>query len=325
MTISVRAVTHADLDRVVDLDRRLTGQPRADFYRRRLAAQDAEPASFISFVATDGNGLAGFFFAHVLDGEFGGQAPVVVLDALGVEPDQRGQGVGRQLMAQLDQTMKARGAKEMVTQADWNEHSLIRFFAANGFALAPRLMLERSTSGGVEIDAPVELPSHGAEIDLSDPSGDDYAALSRDTVPVRSLTEADQTAIVTLDRKITGRDRAGYYRRKVAEVMRESSVRVSLVAEIDGCFAGFVMARVGYGEFGRAEPVAILDTIGVEPAFARQAVGRALLSQLFANLGSLRVERVQTEVAWNGFGLLKFLERSGFTPAQRLVFRRRVD
>jgi ribosomal protein S18 acetylase RimI-like enzyme len=324
MTISVRAVTNADLDRVVELDRRLTGQPRADFYRRRLAAQEADPSSFISFAAVDGAIMAGFFFAHVLDGEFGGQAPVVVLDALGVDPDQRGRGVARKLMAQLEDAMKGRGAKEMVTQADWTEHALVRFFGANGFTLAPRLMLERATHGGVEIDAPVEQPSHGAEIDLSDPSGDDFAALSRDTVPVRSLTEADQAAIVALDRKITGRDRAGYYRRKVAEVMKESSVRVSLVAEIDGQFAGFVMARVGYGEFGRAEPVAVLDTIGVEPAFARQAVGRALLSQLFANLGSLRVEKVQTEVAWNGFGLLKFLERSGFAPAQRLVFRRRI-
>lgn len=323
MSMTVRAVTSADLDRVVELDRRLTGQPRADFYKRRLDAQAADPSSFISFAAADGTTLAGFFFAHVLDGEFGGQSPVVVLDALGVDPDARGRGIGRKLMVQLEETMKALGAKEMVTQADWTEHALVRFFGANGFTLAPRLMLERSTAD-VEIDVPVETPSHGAEIDLSDPSGDQSAALSRDVVPVRSMADSDQTAIIHLDKKITGRDRSGYYRRKIAEVMRESSVRVSLVAEIDGQFAGFVMARVGYGEFGRAEPVAVLDTIGVEPAFARQNVGRALLSQLFANLGSLRVEKVQTEVAWNGFGLLKFLERSGFAPAQRLVFRRRV-
>jgi ribosomal protein S18 acetylase RimI-like enzyme len=324
MTISVRAVTSTDLDRVVELDRRLTGQPRADFYRRRLAAQAADPAAFIAFAATDGAVLAGFFFAHVLDGEFGGQAPVVVLDALGVDPDMRGRGVARQLMAKLEAAAGEVGAKEVVTQADWTEHALVRFFGANGFSLAPRLMLERTTSGSFEIDAPVEPASHGAEIDLSDPSGDDFQALSRDTVPVRSMTEGDQAAIVHLDKKITGRDRAGYYRRKVAEVMKESSVRVSLVAEIDGQFAGFVMARVGYGEFGRAEPVAVIDTIGVEPAFARKNVGRALLSQLFANLGSLRVEKVQTEVAWNGFGLMKFLERGGFSPAQRLVFRRRI-
>ena len=36
---------------------------------------------------------------------------------------------------------------------------------------------------------------------------------------------------------ITGRDRTAYYRRKLAEVLTESGIRVSLVAELDGQFA----------------------------------------------------------------------------------------
>jgi ribosomal protein S18 acetylase RimI-like enzyme len=325
MTITVRAVTAADLDRVAELDRRLTGQPRHDFYRKRLAAQNAEPSAFITVAAFSADTLAGFVFAHVLDGEFGGTAPIAVLDAIGVDPDCRGAGIGRMLMAEMDKAMRARGAREVVTQADISEHGMVRFFGAAGFGLAPRLVLERATVGGLDFDVPSEPASFGAEVNLSDPSGDDYAALSRDVVPVRSLAEADLAAIVTLDKKITGRDRTAYYRRKLTEVLTESGVRVSLVAEVDGQFAGFVMARVGYGEFGRAEPVAVLDTIGVNPAFGKQSVGRALISQLFANLGSLRVEKVQTEVAWNGFRLLRFLERCGFAPSQRLSFRRRLD
>lgn len=325
MTITVRAVTTADLDQVAELDRRLTGHPRNDFYRKRLAAQGDEPTAFISLAAFSGDSLAGFAFAHLLDGEFGGSAPVAVLDAIGVDPNCRRAGVGRLLMADLDKAMRQRGVREVVTQADVTEHDMVRFFTAAGFALAPRLVLERATAGGLEFDVPVEPPSFGAEINLSSPSGDDFAALSRDVVPVRSLAEGDLDAIVTLDRKITGRDRSAYYRRKVTEVLKETGVRVSLVAEKDGQFAGFVMARVGYGEFGRAEPVAVVDTIGVNPAFGKQSVGRALMSQLFTNLGSLRVEKVQTEVAWNGFRLLRFLERCGFAPSQRLALRRRLD
>lgn len=325
MTITVRAVTTADLDKVAELDRRLTGQSRHDFYRKRLAAQTREPAAFLTLAAVDRDAVIGFAFVHVLDGEFGGSGPVAVLDSLGVDPDRRGVGIGRMLMTAVEKAMRGLGAREVASQADWTEHSMARFFGAAGFSLAPRLVLERGAAGRLDFDMPVEPPSHGAEVNLSSPSSDDYAALSRDVVPVRSMTEADLAAIVELDRKITGRDRSAYYQRKVTEVLQESGVRVSLVAEIDGQFAGFVMARVGYGEFGRAEPVAVLDTIGVKPAFAKQAVGRALMSQLFANLGSLRVEKVQTEVAWNAFGLARFLEHCGFTPAQRLAFRRRLD
>ncbi|MBF0334372.1 MAG: GNAT family N-acetyltransferase [Alphaproteobacteria bacterium] len=163
-----------------------------------------------------------------------------------------------------------------------------------------------------------------SEANFSDPSGDDFEALSRDRIPVRSMVEADLPAIIAIDRKITGRDRGAYYRRKLAEVLEQSGVRVSLVAEVDGQFAGFVMARLDYGDFGRTLSTGVIDTIGVSPALAGREVGRALLSQLMINLASLRVEKVQTTVAWNQFGLLGFLEKAGFRPAQRLSFRRAV-
>jgi ribosomal protein S18 acetylase RimI-like enzyme len=158
--------------------------------------------------------------------------------------------------------------------------------------------------------------------DYSGPGGDDFAPLARDEVPVRSMTEKDLDAIVRMDRHHTGTDRAAYYRRKMKEMLGESGVRVSLVAEVDGVPAGFVMARVDYGEFGRAEPAAVLDSIGVDPAFAKRGVGRALMSQLLANLATLRVERLRTNVAWDDVDLLAFLKRCGFAPSQRLVFTR---
>lgn len=162
------------------------------------------------------------------------------------------------------------------------------------------------------------------ELDYSDPRGDDFTALSRDRVPVRSMRPEDLPALVAIDRRITGRDRTPYYEGKLAEAMEESGVRVSLVAELDGRPVGFVMARVDFGEFGRAAPEAVLDTIGVDPSYGHREVGTALISQLLANLGTLRVDRVRTEVAWNDFGLLGFLARCGFQPSQRLAFRRRI-
>lgn len=160
------------------------------------------------------------------------------------------------------------------------------------------------------------------ELDFSDPLADDFEALSRDRVPVRSLTADDLGALIAIDRRITGRDRAAYYRRKVEEALEESGIRVSLVAEIEGRVAGFIMARVDFGEFGHTEPEAVIDTIGVDPLHAQKAIGSALMSQLLANLSTLRVERVRTEVEWNHFGLLGFLDRCGFRPSARLSFAR---
>ena len=156
----------------------------------------------------------------------------------------------------------------------------------------------------------------------SDPNADDFEALSRDDVAVRSLDAADLAALVRIDKHITGRDRTAYYRRKVDEALQESGIRLSLVAEDDGIVVGFIMARVDYGEFGQTATTAVIDTIGVNPSFHGRSIGAALVSQLLANLASLRVETVRTMVYWDNFGLLRFLQRSGFRPAQRLTFSR---
>jgi N-acetylglutamate synthase-like GNAT family acetyltransferase len=82
------------------------------------------------------------------------------------------------------------------------------------------------------------------------------------------------------------------------------------------------MARVDLGDFGRTEPVAVLDTIGVHPDYAHRRIGHALLSQLFANLGALGIERVESIVAPRDLRLLGFLYAVGFTPSQRVPFVR---
>lgn len=161
--------------------------------------------------------------------------------------------------------------------------------------------------------------------DYGDPYQDDFVALSRDRVPIRSMRADDLDAIVRIDKRLTGRDRRNYYRRQIEDVMRRSGVRVSLIAEVDGAPAGYVMARVDYGEFGTPEPVAIIDTIGVDPGHGRMGIGHALMSQLMTNLSNLRIETVRTELTWDNFSLLDFLKKTGFTPSQRLVLSKHVD
>jgi len=163
------------------------------------------------------------------------------------------------------------------------------------------------------------------ELDFSDPSGDDYDALSRDEMTVRSLHADDMPAIMAIDRAITHEDRSEYLEHQVTEALEQSGIRVSLVAEGDhGQPIGYMMARVDFGEFGRSEPEAVIDTIGVDPLFGHAGVGTALMSQLLMNLRTLRVDKVRTGVRWNDYPVLHFLETCGFRPAQRLALRKRI-
>lgn len=144
-------------------------------------------------------------------------------------------------------------------------------------------------------------------------------SLESDAVPVRNLSEADLEAVVRIDAKAMGRRRVEYYRDKVAAALRDSRIHVSLAAELDGMVVGFLMGDLHYGEFGRAEPSAIIDSVGVHPDYAKRGVARALLRQFVANVRALGGEHVRTEVAWNDHGLMGFFDRCGFVPGRRLV------
>lgn len=185
------------------------------------------------------------------------------------------------------------------------------------------MTVEKRVSSKTSMTIPARI-GDPAEINYGQPAEPDYGPLARDRVPVRAMKESDLPGMIAIDRRITGYDRSGYFKERLAEALFESDVRVSLVAERNDSPIGFIMARVDLGEFGRFEPTAVLDTIGVDPDCRSQGVGRALLSQLLVNLGTLRIERVRTEVDWRDRELLAFLDRCGFLPSQELCFDRMI-
>lgn len=142
--------------------------------------------------------------------------------------------------------------------------------------------------------------------------------LEHDFVTVRNLRPRDLDAVILLDSKITGRKRTEFFRTKLAQALSDTGIMVSLAAEVDGGFVGFLLARVYYGEFGATDQTAVLDTIGVRPDQRGMGVGAALLGQLQRNLTGLGIRSLHTEVAWNDVALLAFFQRSGFMPAPRL-------
>ena len=329
--LTLRALTPTDLNGVVAIDAAIEGRSRRAYVERRLAAARREPALHAQFAAVDEAGLAGYILARVLEGEFGRETRSLRIELIGVRPDARGRGVGQPLFDALSAWAQRHAIRELRTQAAWTDAPLLRWLAGMGFALAPSVIVSCEVNQGSYLPerddaiglAQGEGPGH--EISFGPGADNDYERLARDSADVRAMTPVDLNDIVRIDRGITGHDRAGYLKAKLSEALDDTSLRVSLCARRDGANVGFLMARVDRGDFGRTEPVAVIDTLGVDPAYARHGVGRALLSQLFANLGALRVERVETIVAASDLALLGFLYGTGFAPSQRLPFVRRLD
>lgn len=147
---SLRPLTVDDLDEVVAIDKSLIGRSRRGFFETRLKAALHNPKRFIYVGACEEGELVGYVLARLLEGEFGGDATVAVLDAIGLDPRQQGKGHGRRLMEGLEDVMRQKNVHELQSQLDWNNHSLMRFLDVSGFKLAPRVVLSRPVAHGID-------------------------------------------------------------------------------------------------------------------------------------------------------------------------------
>lgn len=146
-SLEVRPLEAKDLESVIAIDAAVTGRIRRGFYERRLTAATRDPKGYIYVGAEEDGQLKGFAMVHVLAGEFGAPGEIAVLDAIGVDPQAQERGIGRALMARVDEVTRSKNIREMHTQADWTELDLLGFLDAAGFELAPRTVLTRDVSG----------------------------------------------------------------------------------------------------------------------------------------------------------------------------------
>ena len=99
--------------------------------------------------------------------------------------------------------------------------------------------------------------------------------LDTDAILVRTMREGDLDAIVAIDALATGRRRPSYFELMLQRAIKQASLQISLVAELDGRVVGFLIGSLYYGEYGVVEPTASVDAIGVDPRYRGHRVGKA--------------------------------------------------
>ncbi len=129
---------------------------------------------------------------------------------------------------------------------------------------------------------------------------------------IRTLSKNDLDAIVSIDEKVLGENRKDNWRGKLNRMDQKSSP-TSLVAEMNGEVVGFILGDVSGWEFGVPETIGWIDTIGVDPAYQKRGLAKALVHELIKNFKTLGVKTIYTLVSWNDWDLLQFFHAIGFT------------
>ncbi len=124
--------------------------------------------------------------------------------------------------------------------------------------------------------------------------------------------------MVAIDAVLTGRTRRAYFERRLAAALRQPKLHLQFAAEIDGALAGYALARVLEGEFGRTRPGLRLEVISVARAAQGRGIGwarctpRSSRQRASARLGELR-----TSAPWRDCGDAALSRRRGLRALRR--------
>lgn len=135
---------------------------------------------------------------------------------------------------------------------------------------------------------------------------------------IRTLTIGDLNAIVEIDRRVLGKVRQDFWRKKI-ELPNSRYPLSGLVAEHEGRVIGFIVGEVSGWEFGIPETVGWISTIGVDPDYQHKGVARNLSQEFIITLKAIGVSVVYTLVNWSDWDLLNFFRAMGFTRRGEMI------
>jgi GNAT superfamily N-acetyltransferase len=140
--VTVRPLEASDIQAIVAIDEKLSGQTRKDYWRRRLEIASLRPPWMSVVAETDGR-LVGFLFGWVGESEFGIPQPTGWIDLIGVDRPYRGRGVARALLDRfVESGRELRALGRVATLVDLGQGDVREFFLRQGFRPGRMVQLE---------------------------------------------------------------------------------------------------------------------------------------------------------------------------------------
>ena len=143
----IRPLDELDIGSIVRIDERISGIYRPEIWERRvLYYLRRDPDA--SQVAEVGGQVVGFMFGDVREGEFGIEQPSGWIERFGIDPEHRGQDLGKQMFDALRRHFAAQGATTVRTMVNREEAGVAGFLGAMGFAPSALQALEMTLTPG---------------------------------------------------------------------------------------------------------------------------------------------------------------------------------
>jgi ribosomal protein S18 acetylase RimI-like enzyme len=134
--VQIRMLEDTDIGGITSLDEKIGGEYRPEVWESRIGYYLRRDPEALVVAEADGK-VVGFMLGEVRSGEFGLEEPTGWVEVLGVDPDCRGQAIGRRMADRMLAHFRTRGMTTVRTLVDETMTDIAQFFDSLGFEPAP--------------------------------------------------------------------------------------------------------------------------------------------------------------------------------------------
>ena len=137
---------------------------------------------------------------------------------------------------------------------------------------------------------------------------------------IRKLKKEDASDIDRINEVITKIPAKDEFLRMVEELAQNPGNK-SYVAEYQGKVVGYMISYVLSAGFGIGKS-AWIATVGVEPKFMGQGIGKALAKEILELYSKKGIKNIYTSVRWDSTDMLSFFKTLGFSRSHFINLRK---
>jgi len=136
-----------------------------------------------------------------------------------------------------------------------------------------------------------------------------------ESISIREIRLEDTQAIQDIRIAISEEDAQVDFQKLVEQHLAEGNAKTSLVAEVNGRVAGYMISTTLYAGFGIGKSAWIVS-IGVHPDFMGQGLGLTLADSICEIYRKKGVKSIYSSVMWDSIDVLSFFKKLGFTRSE---------
>jgi len=137
----IRTMVPSDLDRIVEIDIKVLGKPRPDYWEMKLELMEKRSQVFSLVAELDGK-VIGFIIGDESRWEYGVPENVGWIDTIGVDPDYQRKGIAKILFTEMTNSLKKMDVDTIITFVTRRDWILLKFFNSMGFQKGDLINLE---------------------------------------------------------------------------------------------------------------------------------------------------------------------------------------